>query len=576
MNYFPKIILIFITLAQMFLVSGQSHENTDSIRTAMLQPSLPYERIRILLNMTDSLSTRNPEEGLIYAMQALSLAEEQNYEQGKLVSMRQIADIYWGKTDLEAALNYANQAKNLAMKIDNKKEYAEVNLIIGKVYTDLGEYEKSSELNFEALKIFEMEKDKAGEGKALSRIGSIYYEQEKYDKALEYYLNSLSIAREINDQVGISRGLNNVAVVYADKKEFRNFEKNINEAININIKNGRRLWEGINYLNLGVAYNIYHNLDSAYFYIQQSISIFTELNNIPRLLVAYVILSNYYSEINDSEKSLYYANKSFQMGKTDQLKTAVHIAARRLREIYFEQGNLEKAYKYISIEYQMKDSLDIEKSITRLSQLELIYQFEKETQEKKIKQQRKDYIYGLIITVIIFLFVIIIVLLLTRQRIRRKNAIIQNKQFKSEIEIKNKELTFHVMILMRKNETLLEIADKLMEIRDEAVKDETKTAIKKIARELNRNIDNKIWEEFEIRFKQLHHTFYKNLIQSFPTLSPQEQRLCAFLRLNMTTKEIAELNGQQINTIEVARFRLRKKLGIGNTKTNLVTFLSEF
>jgi hypothetical protein len=223
----------------------------------------------------------------------------------------------------------------------------------------------------------------------------------------------------------------------------------------------------------------------------------------------------------------------------------------------------------------MKDSLDLEKSMTRLSQLELLYNFEKLNQEKKIKQQRKDYIFGLTVTIVIFLFILIIILLLARQRIRRKNAIIEKKQFENELEIKNKELTSNVMTLMRKNEILSEIADKLMEIRDEAVKDETKSAIKKIARELEKTTDSEIWEEFEIRFRQVHHEFYDKLLKRFPNLSPNEQRLCAFLRLNMTTKEISELTGQRTTTLEIARSRLRKKLDISNTKVNLVTFLSQ-
>jgi hypothetical protein len=131
------------------------------------------------------------------------------------------------------------------------------------------------------------------------------------------------------------------------------------------------------------------------------------------------------------------------------------------------------------------------------------------------------------------------------------------------------------MALMRKNEVLSDIAGKLMDVRDEAVKDETKSAIKKIARELQNSTDDEVWKEFEIRFRQVHSAFYDALILQFPNLSPAEQRLCAFLRLNMTTKEISELTGQRTSSLEIARSRLRKKLGIANTQINLVNFLSQ-
>ena len=213
--------------------------------------------------------------------------------------------------------------------------------------------------------------------------------------------------------------------------------------------------------------------------------------------------------------------------------------------------------------------------MTRLSQLELLYEFEKINQEKIIKQQRKDYLFAITVTILVSLFVIIIILLLTRQRIRRKNALMEKKQFESKLEIKNKELASNVMTLMRKNEVLSEMGQKLMLIQDEAVKDETKSAIKRIAVELEKNTDSEIWDEFEIRFKQVHGAFYERLNSKFPDLSPNEQKICAFLRLNMSTKVISELTGQRVNTIEIARTRLRKKLQITNTKINLISFLSK-
>ena len=551
---------------------AQNPQKSDSFEYGM---GTPMQQIAMLMQMADSLSTIDPDISLDYAKQALSLSEKQNYDEGRLMAMNRIASIYWGKTDLKSSLKIANKAKELALQIDNQNEYAEAILITGKVYTDLGDYDKSSEMNFEALQIFEKENDTIGIGSALNRIGYVYFDQGNWDKALEYYSRSLQLAREINDLAGISRGLNNVAAVYGNKKEYRNLEKNLREAVEINRKTGQRLWEGVNYMNLAILYKDRKKTDTALYYYENALSIFKELNNAPKIAAVCISLSSYFSELNNIERGLFYANCAYKLGEDNELKMWVYVAAKRLHEIYFKQNDIAKAYEYSLIESRMKDSLDIEKSMTRLSQLELLYDFEKVNQERIIKQQRRDYIFGITVTVLISFFAIIIILLLARQRIRRKNAIIVKKKFEGELEIKNKELTSNVMTLMRKNEILSEIADKLMEIRDEAVKDETKSAIKRIARELQKSTDREIWDEFEIRFNQVHNEFYDILIQQFPNLSPSEQRLCAFLRLNMTTKEISELTGQRTGTLEIARSRLRKKLNISNTKVNLVTFLSQ-
>lgn len=554
---------------------AQNLKISDSLELALALEKDPQNKVEILNKQTEAFITSDPDRALAFAHRAFDIGEEQNLQEGKLISLINMAEIYWSKTNLKASLQYATIAKELARSLNKLTDYAEALLIIGKIYTDLGDYEKSSELNYEALKILEQQDDKIGIGKAINRIGYVYFEQENYDKALEYYLKSLTIAREIKDQTGIARGLNNVAAIYGNNKDYKNLDLYLLEAIKLNKQTGKRLWEGINYLNLGVSNREQKNYDSAIFYYNQAEIIFKETNNIPKLASVYLGFSKYFSDLNDLDKSLYYANQSYNLGKKNKLKKSVYDAAKRLHEIYLEQNDLINSYKYISVECRMKDSLNIEKRMTRLSQLELLYEFEKSDQEKKLRQQRLDYIYLIVGTIVIFLFILTIILLAARHRIRAKNAIILKKQLESEIDTKNKELTSNVMTLMRKNEILSEIADKLLDIRNEAVKEETKSAIKRIAGELHKTTDNEIWDEFEIRFRQVHSDFYDKLIKQFPNLSPSEQRLCAFLRLNMTSKEISEITGQQIKTLEIARSRLRKKLGISNTQVNLVTFLTQ-
>jgi len=81
-----------------------------------------------------------------------------------------------------------------------------------------------------------------------------------------------------------------------------------------------------------------------------------------------------------------------------------------------------------------------------------------------------------------------------------------------------------------------------------------------------------IWTEFELRFQQVYNDFYDKLQEKFPNLSSNEKKLCAFLKLNMTTKEISAITYQSVNSIVVARSRLRKKLDI-ETEESLISYL---
>ena len=131
-----------------------------------------------------------------------------------------------------------------------------------------------------------------------------------------------------------------------------------------------------------------------------------------------------------------------------------------------------------------------------------------------------------------------------------------------------------MMFLTRMNELVLVLAEKLKKM-DLEQGSENARIIKSIISELERASNPENWKEFEIRFQQIHSEFYKRLSEKFPELTPNELKLCAFLRLNMSTKEISSITFQSQNTLMVARSRLRQKLGISKDE-NLVIFLSQF
>jgi tetratricopeptide (TPR) repeat protein/DNA-binding CsgD family transcriptional regulator len=553
---------------------AQSESSSDSLAARLAYAVNPGEKIEILLELTNILKNNQPDMALLYASEADDMAMQLTLQQKELEAKVLLADIYWGMSDYRLSMEYAMVSLDIAKKQNSVAQQAEANRILGKIYTDLGDYQQSSDYYFESLKLIESIEDREGTGRALNSIGYLYFEQKNYQKALEYYKKSLQIAREINDKMGISRGLNNVAAVHANLEEYEIVESYIHEAIKINIEIGQRLWEGVNYLNLGVIYQDQKVYDTSLFFHKKAEGIFTELNNMPKLASSYLNLSDYYNDIACNDSSFYYAQKALNLGQVHQLKKAVHESANKLHDLFKSNNMLDSAYKYGMLQYAMKDSLDLDESLTNLSKLELQYEFEKQAQDKKLKQQRKDFL-TIILFILLVSVIIVVLLILARQRANARNANLARLKLEDEVNFKSKELTINVMNLIAKNELLTEISNKLIDIQDSAIKDETKSAILQIARDIKRSTENQVWEEFELRFKEVHGDFYETLISQFPDLSPNEQKLCAFLRLNLSSKEISEMTGQRVNTIEMARHRLRKKLGISNTQANLIAFLSQ-
>jgi len=217
----------------------------------------------------------------------------------------------------------------------------------------------------------------------------------------------------------------------------------------------------------------------------------------------------------------------------------------------------------------------------------LQYKFEQKEAELKAHQERRELMY--IIAVLVLSVVIITISFLyiagrnkqnriTLQKknleLEKNNLTLEHENLKQDLIIKNKELTTNVLNLVQKNEIIKTITDKLLSVKSN-LKPENKDVINQVIIELQTSTDNDMWQEFELHFQQVHADFYDKLKNRFPDLTPNEIKLCAFLRLNMNTKDICAITKQSLRSIEVARSRLRKKLEITNTDVNLVTFLAQ-
>lgn len=161
---------------------------------------------------------------------------------------------------------------------------------------------------------------------------------------------------------------------------------------------------------------------------------------------------------------------------------------------------------------------------------------------------------------------------------QKQIAELKEEHYNKEIEIKKKELISKSMILINFNNILQNYLEKIKKVSNKNCKSDCNSynLLKQFAKEIvNINNDN-IWKEFEYHFEQIHHTFYENLAKQFPDLSQNEMKLCAYIRLNLVTKDIAAITRQSVRSIEVARTRLRDKLGLKGTSEDIFGFLMKF
>ncbi len=162
-----------------------------------------------------------------------------------------------------------------------------------------------------------------------------------------------------------------------------------------------------------------------------------------------------------------------------------------------------------------------------------------------------------------------------RQALEAEKEIIRirNEKLKAEMIQRDKELANEAMNLVRKNEFLLSLKEELTILKSICRDNATGSRIGDLYSRITREVDsNNQMEVFAKAFDEVHEEFLNRLKARYPTLTPTELRLCAFLKMNINTKEIAPLMNISVRGVEICRYRVRKKMGISR-ETNLTTHI---
>jgi DNA-binding CsgD family transcriptional regulator len=150
---------------------------------------------------------------------------------------------------------------------------------------------------------------------------------------------------------------------------------------------------------------------------------------------------------------------------------------------------------------------------------------------------------------------------------------LKNDKLQIKIQAKDKELVTNSLQVVKKNKILNGIIHKLKEINTTTLDEETKFQFTKLNKSILKEVNaDKSWKDLEKHIKNVHFEFLKRLKEKHPAISPRELDLSTYLLMNMSTKEIAEIMNISVGGVELARYRLRKKLDL-NKKENLIGYL---
>lgn len=477
---------------------------------------------------------------------ALINFENKNNTEGIITILTVLGNIAFAQDNLSEALQFYQQGIDLAGD-DYKERVNRLYFNIGSILYKSKQYAESQEYFSQALDAFIELKDTSEVARAYINLGSIYLILNDYDTAEEYFQQALEVYQSLDAQISIARTLFSLSLIKRANGDFYSAIRLLKESEKLTNENTVEHYEGPKNLLLTDIYSE---------------------------------LGRNYLRIDKIDSSFYFVSKAYKFGLKNRQLEEVSRAAELLTEIWIRKGNSDSALFYNMQFKSYADTLYEEVNNRKLANQQAQFKYEQEAAKQFLIQEREDAIqkrntFILFAAIVVLVLILALLILLLRlNRIRIKDIELEKQALNSELELKNKELTTYLMFQVKSNEFILNISEKLKNLL-RTIPSENKAIVNQIIREIETDSSSDNWDEFIVRFHQVHTGFYKNLGKDYPDLTSNELRLCAFLKLNMNTKDIAAITYQSTKSITVARWRLRQKLGL-KKEEKLSVFLSQF
>ena len=550
MNRLTKhILLLTLTLLafNFVLAANDSHTVPDSLERKYEMASSDSARVYILVEMSRFYSTSDLKQSIMQAEKAMEIANESKSRDLISFALFNAGNAYFMQGMYETATGYFYRYLDIQKQMDHKAGVAYALANIGAIRIKMQDYEAAKHNLLEGLQTLKKD-DQPGFKEhipnILNNLGIVYQNLQRSDSALWYYREGIRLSEYIQDP---------------------------------------RYFQASLYNNIGGLFLDNNLPDSAYVPLKKAMEVRMERNDLAGQASSHARLGEYHLLIGEPREALAHFYEGMNIAQRIGSIDLQSSFTEKLYAYYKQAGNSDSALKYYELNHEYMQELNSEETVKELTRLELLSEFREKQKVARMEQDRLNTIY-LFAAILLVLLLLVFVLLyfLMNNRVGRlkleknnlelttENTLLEKENFEKELEIRNKELSTHVMGMIRKNETIGQI----IELLSSKLNEDNEGFFHQIIRDLSTLQDENVWDEFEVRYQQVHNEFYEKLQLACPHLTTNERRLCAFLRLNMTTKDISSITGQSIRSIEVARTRLRKKLEISNSDVSLVEFLN--
>ncbi len=543
------IFMLICILTPSFLWGAENNSRIDSLQKQLINTDNDSVRFACYIDLAAEYLFNDVEEAEDMALLALSIAEKNGWEHWVTSAHLYLGHTYQGQNRYSDALAEYELAINRARKYKDIESEAYGLVTLSAYYAEFEFYEKSLEYAYRVIDLIDnlYAENILTEAEYMSRKSYTLKSMGRTHLKMERYTDALAELKEALDLMQWRRPFNKlqamqlIAETYSKMGDEEKTQQYLKEAIQITerhtVSNLR-----IDLCNdLALSFATANKMDSAYRYATMAVNEINQGANPALALDAFKIIADYYKSIHDYQTAFEYAERHQQWQDTVFQQKLNAETTQAIKKAAFEEGYLLQ---------------------------------EKELQ---VKQLHNIIIIG-VLAFLIILFILLFILQRTTLKKRNVEKDLLEKEknmLNQDIKSKNKELSSKVMYILRRNNLIEEVINGLKKLQPYLKKEQLKQ-LRDIVNNLNEAFDENIWQEFEMKFVHVHVGFYEKLQADFPDLTLNEKRMCAFIRMNLATKEISYFTGMRPNTIDVARTRLRKKFNLTNSGQTLEAFLANY
>ncbi len=623
MKLIAKLLKLFVLLFYFSFTWGQENKKLDSLLQAY--QTLPDDTIKV--NLLSDLFLfyiyKDPSKAKEYADAQFALSKKLKYEKGIGTSYHKYSGYYQHTGKIDSAKIYAEKAlavnerigwlegqalvrfsltnlavyeeggydKQLKLLASDIEFYKQINdsvslgrayLAQGVTHMGKGNYNIALSKNIEAMKILENRVSEQLMGDVYRFLAIVECELKNSEAAITYATKALEIFEAADAQTLMGRVLNTMGITYDAMDDFKNADAAYERAYAIAKQQNNPNEQKLALINHSRSYE----KREAYSNAMTKLKLYLELdkdsenkNTSSRGLLG---MGTALVNANKALEGKDYLDRALVFAKKEKAKSRIVLTYLNRAKANAKLNDFKSAYEDYQMYVVYNDSVFNETKSQQIEEMRAIFDTEKKEQQiakqeteialleekEKVSRQQKWLLgggMGLSLLVVGFGFYGL------RQKIKSNQLEKQKLDAeltlkKSELDFKKKELTTHAIHLAKKNEVLETVKQKVKELKtSESGARGYQQLIQTITFDQQ---DDKNWENFIKYFEQVHKDFSKTVKMKYPEITTNELRLMALLKMNLSSKEIANILNISPEGIKKARYRLRKKLDI-NTEESL-------